>query len=84
LIRRIGFQPDVISVDDEVSATGALRVTELKRGQKFASIHMGSSRYFQFQELEPVSDVSADHAAELASAGQVHLTWKWRTSDRKE
>jgi len=84
LIRRIGFQPDVISVDDEVSATGALRVTELKRGQKFASIHMGSSRYFQFQELEPVSDVSADHGAELARSGHVHLSWEWCTSDRKD
>jgi hypothetical protein len=84
LVRRVRFQSDAIAIDDEVTLGRGLRVIELRRGRKFSSIHMGSSRYFQYQELEPFSEESADYAAQLTATGRVLLTWTWRVPDTKD
>ena len=64
--RRIEFQDDRVVIADEIAGPGGARVQSLRRGEVFATIHMGSSRYFISNELEPASSVdpAADPAIE--------------------
>ncbi len=51
LSRRVRFEENTILVDDHITMKGNIKVQTLKHGTKFATIHMGSSRYFQEQEI---------------------------------
>lgn len=51
LRRQVRFEPLRVVIEDRIELTGAAEVKELRRGEKFSTIHMGSSRYFQHQEL---------------------------------
>lgn len=55
LIREVEFHNDKVQVRDRIEADAANSLNHLSLGTKFSSIHMGSSRYFQFDELDPPS-----------------------------
>ena len=50
--RTIQFENDRIHISDQIERKNNLQVEGLYAGAKFATIHMGSSRYFQYQELD--------------------------------
>jgi hypothetical protein len=52
LRRRILLAADRVEIADEVEREKDAPIQELWSGSKFSSIHMGSSRYFQPQELD--------------------------------
>lgn len=52
LSRNVVFGTDSIEYSDRIVLEKPLRVSALKRGKKFSTIHMGSSRYFQAQEFD--------------------------------
>lgn len=54
LWRKVEFFSDRVSIHDRVANDSRLQLRHLTLGAKFSSIHMGSSRYFQFDELEPL------------------------------
>lgn len=51
LRRRIIFGDNGVILSDKIDLSDRVRVRRLHGGQKFSAIHMGSSRYFQHQEL---------------------------------
>jgi hypothetical protein len=75
--RRIEFGEDHILVRDEIAGRGGTQVESLQRGEVFATIHMGSSRYFIMNELEPAGRVDPPVEPGIAPqeiAGGVVLT----------
>lgn len=84
LIRRVRFGPGEVSVSDEVALTGPLSLTALRRGAKFATIHMGSSRYFQPEELDLPAEEVRDWAGELLRRGTLHIDWSWNPVRAKD
>jgi hypothetical protein len=70
LIRRIVLERDRVSVVDTLTNPLHLRVEAVFLGQKFSTIHMGSSRYFQLQELDPTPLSSVNGALEALSRGE--------------
>lgn len=52
LEREIEFFDEEVKIRDRVSMDSANPLRNLTLGTKFSSIHMGSSRYFQFDELD--------------------------------
>ena len=51
--RTIAFEDDSITIRDRISGADGSRVAELRWGEIFTTIHMGSSRYFISNELNP-------------------------------
>lgn len=74
LERRVTFGADSVRVCDRIERTGAAPVSTLRRGDKFSTIHMGSARYFQRQELLLGGSDPEDLAARLMAAGRVETT----------
>src|SRR5262249_22197752 len=66
LTRQVQLGIDAVSVIDEIVASGHAGVVECRRSQTVAAIHMGSSRYFQWQELDPRQEPDDDCAQALA------------------
>lgn len=58
--RRIEFDADGVAVHDNIEGPDATRIAELRAGAWFATIHMGSSRYFVPHELAPPADAPPD------------------------
>jgi len=52
LCRRVSFGEDFINVDDRISLKVGARLRSFGTGGKFAAIHMGSARYFQWHDLK--------------------------------
>jgi hypothetical protein len=52
--RIIEFGETSVSVSDRISGPDGERVENLQWGERFSTIHMGSSRYFINNELEEV------------------------------
>lgn len=76
LRRAVTFEDDGVRVEDQLTVTGPLKLARLRRGDKFAAIHMGSSRYFQPSELEiPFGDAD-DLVPQLEGAGRVALKYR--------
>jgi len=73
LSRQICFKEREIIVSDRIEMTGKLNVRILKHGTKFASIHMGSSRYFQEQELDKVYNHEQNWAEHLVRSRKVGI-----------
>ncbi len=63
--RQIEFGEDFVRVRDHLHGAGARRLQSLQWEPLFTTIHMGSSRYFIQQELEPVQDTSGAFIAEI-------------------
>ena len=69
LRRTITLGPAEVSVEDVLSGSPGLAVEAVAAGDKFATIHMGSSRYFQGQELSTRSEGILDEAAGALGKG---------------
>lgn len=82
LVRRVEFEPDRVFLSDELTLGGAMRVHTLRSGTKFGAIHMGSSRYFQGQELEVWPDDDSDWADELMRRKTVSVKRKLTVGGR--
>ncbi len=60
LIRKIEFQDRKVFLKDRIEFDPSSPIKDLTLGAKFATIHMGSARYFQYDELDSlVIDCSA-------------------------
>jgi hypothetical protein len=70
LQRTIAFGPNHVSISDILSNPTSLRVSAILPGDKFSTIHMGSARYFQYEELSaPALDPIPDAASQLTTTG---------------
>jgi len=70
LRRRVVCDPDGLWLRDTLELRDRrYRVSECRRAEKFSSIHMGSARYFQFEELEVQPSAPEDLAVRLARDG---------------
>jgi hypothetical protein len=78
LTRQIRLGTDTVTVTDEIASRTGLHVVECRRQQKFATVHMGSSRYFQWQELDAPPAEAANWAAALTERGHARGEWTWR------
>lgn len=76
LLRRVHFEADAIFISDKLELTRKLQVHTLRSGEKFSTIHMGSSRYFQPQELIVQPNKVQDRAAELMQNQAVWIEHK--------
>ena len=70
LRRTITLHANSLLVEDALTAPAGLAVETVTAGDKFATIHMGSSRYFQEQELATAEPGALDGAAARLSSGQ--------------
>lgn len=77
LIRQVRFAVDTISVSDQIELTGNVEVRMLQADTKFATTHMGSSRYFQRQELDAKPIKAKDQAGELMHAKVLCIRRIW-------
>lgn len=55
LERCVQFAPTAVTIEDRVHCTGGEKPRRLVLGSKFSTIHMGSARYFQMDELDSPS-----------------------------
>lgn len=51
LVRKITWKEDTVSIEDEIRLTQSRAVQQVYTGGRFSAIHMGSSRYFEWQDL---------------------------------
>lgn len=72
LWREVEFLSDGVRIRDRVAMDPRRPLRHLALGAKFSSIHMGSSRYFQFDELEPLR---------IDGESSMHREFFWRASD---
>jgi hypothetical protein len=77
MTREVRLGADTVTVIDEIVVVGRIRVVECRPTQKFAAIHMGSSRYFQWQDLDPRREADTDCAEALAERGRARVAWNW-------
>lgn len=79
LRRIVTFTDDGFEIEDTIIPSSFLRVVEFRRGSRFATIHMGSSRYFQQNELLPEAHPQSflPEAEALSKGLQVKLTSGW-------
>lgn len=77
--RHITLDEATFVIEDEIAASTRLRVQEIGRGSRFASIHMGSARYFQPSDLEdpaPAMATAPDpQALERGETLSIRLEW---------
>ena len=72
--RRVRFTESSVEIRDTIRKKSAVNVQELRREPKFASIHMGSSRYFQAQELQAQARAGENLAEQLGASGGFEST----------
>ena len=81
LARRIQLGETELVIEDELRPEGAVTVRELGRGSRFASIHMGSARYFQLSDLDdpaPVVETAPDRTAlARGQTARARLVWRF-------
>jgi hypothetical protein len=77
LTRQVELGANTVTIADEIVAGDGLRLAECRRHPKFAAIHMGSSRYFQWQELDAQLEPDQDWAETLATHGRAHVVSTW-------
>jgi hypothetical protein len=73
LIRQLRFENDGLTVSDRITLLGKLKIHTLRNEAKFSSIHMGSSRYFQYQELETEIPRENNWAEELLNSRLIEI-----------
>jgi hypothetical protein len=69
-VRRVVLERDRVSIADTLTNPLQLRVDTVSLGEKFSTIHMGSARYFQLQELDSALLGGMDGAHDLLSRGE--------------
>jgi hypothetical protein len=77
LTRQVELGTHTVTIADEIVAGNGLRLAECRRHPKFAAIHMGSSRYFQWQELDARLEPDQDWAETLATHRRAHVVSTW-------
>lgn len=79
LERSVSLSPTRIHIRDTITGArdAAESIETLRRGDRFATIHMGSSRYFSPQEMEPQPASAVDLAAALAAHGSTTTERSW-------
>lgn len=77
LTRQVQLGTHAVTVTDEIVVGDRLTVVECRRSEKFAAVHMGSSRYFQWQELDSRLESEGDWAKDLMERGQARVVWTW-------
>lgn len=77
LTRQVQLGTHAVTVTDEIVAGDRLTVVECRRSEKFAAVHMGSSRYFQWQELDFCFESGRDWAKDLTEQGRARVVWTW-------
>jgi hypothetical protein len=82
LKRCVRFGANYINIRDELELCGNLPVERLQRDAKFATIHMGSSRYFQSQELQAGSHDDSGLAQKLMQERRLSIDWRWENESR--
>lgn len=75
LTRNVRFEKDRISVSDRIETSKTLPLLRLASEPKSSTIHMGSSRYFQPQELDPTPQPVEDWADEVVANRCVTRTY---------
>jgi hypothetical protein len=70
LKRTVTLSPAEVVIEDTLTSSGGVTVETVAAGDKFATIHMGSSRYFQAQELRTGDEGVLDGAAGALRNGQ--------------
>lgn len=81
LRRTVAFEPNRIIVSDVLTNPLRLNVAGISAGDKFATIHMGSARYFQYQELCTVAPDPLDEArVQLTRVGALKRSQAWTFS----
>ena len=82
LERRIRLDDDALVIDDHITPRGSLDALEIRAGEKFTAIHMGSSRYFQLAELtsRPPDLGGVADAAPLSRGEPLSVRSTWRLS----
>ncbi len=63
--RRIALRDNGFTVHDEISSSRTTNVRQLQWVDTFTTIHMGSSRYFVPNELQPLLVAASDETSEL-------------------
>jgi hypothetical protein len=69
--RTIEFEETSVTVRDYLSGADGTRVKELRWGEIFTAIHMGSSRYFIANELQPTGVTNGDGEARPIDPRQI-------------
>lgn len=79
LTRKVVFHDDRISIHDRITPQKGARISSLTATPKFLTIHMGSSRYFQQQELALPAESPLSDAVDRLNGGQTfERTTTWR------
>ena len=83
--RIIQFENNRIQISDQIKRKANIQIQYVYSDSKFATIHMGSSRYFQYQELDVENNHSANLAEDLMSEDSVTVnnTYNFNTPNQK-
>ena len=65
--RRIEFTDDAVRVKDVLAGPGGSGIVDLRWSARFTTIHMGSSRYFVRNEIDPVPSGEPVDVSRIAS-----------------
>lgn len=79
LHRRVVLEADSVSIADRIVPDGPTQIDGCTSTPKFLTIHMGSSRYFQAQELDLPGDTPVMEAPDLLRRGipcERKVVWK--------
>lgn len=68
LQRKVIFGPSSVTIEDEITLGGSMKKAIFSLGSKFSTVHMGSARYYQPDELETPILASEGHSRKF--------TWK--------
>lgn len=80
LSRTIRWDARTVIVEDEITMDQRMPVRHLVVGGRFSAIHMGSARYFEWQELQEAADepLSQQKLDMLNTTGTICVTTQWR------
>jgi len=82
LTRTVEFGEERVVIKDRIESESKLRFQNLTKAAKFLTIHMGSSRYFQSQELDlPESQTLSEAVARLNAGEAFEHTSHWQQPD---
>lgn len=71
LLRTVLLDDQEVRIEDEITSSSSIEIYKLLRGDKFSTIHMGSSRYFQPDELQALT---------LPDSEELKQTLSWKAS----
>lgn len=81
LTRKISWDDDGIQISDTITCDKRGQIQSIIAGGRFSAIHMGSSRYFEWQELNHAvltAPLSYDQIKTLNEVGKLSIHQHWR------